>query len=356
LAQANLAAGSADLAKMAAAAEDRHAQRRTQILTESLETSNEPRWGYFGLAGSLAIGDNSFAPELTRRSPQEDDAGEPIRNIGTCPLKKGSGPDVYFQFETPLAIGDPYTDPLVMQRKGRVQMLDPEAAFRPPGKVKHSINKLGYEYQDHKDSYKDPKEVYAQRKDYMPPRQIYTNAAKKGGGGVLTKGVLFGLSEERLFPEYVPDDYDAARKHRLKEIEEHNAKCPEVPFKSNDYGNRPFQHSTETYHYDIPTHIPRDPRASRRSSASAPRVQHEQKFRPSNPQKKGFREACFSLPEYMEDPVPGGASRRPPLEGDPPQPYRLGAPRQVCNPTPSVVTLTRNMRNERPSSFARPSL
>jgi len=332
-------------------AEDRHAQRRTQILTESLENSNEPRWGYFGLPGSLAIGDNSYAPSLTRRPPPADDAGEPLRNVQTCPVKKGAGPDVYFQFETPLALGDPYSDPGALQRRGRVQMLDPEAAFRPPGRVRHSINKLGYEYQEHKDSVKDPRDVYTRYKDYMPPRQIYSGNAKKGGGGVLTRGVLFGLDEERLFPEHVPDDYDAPRKQRLKELEEHRAKCPELPFRGGDYGNRPFQGHTETYCYDVPTHIPREPKPD-----TAVSVAHEMSFRPSNPSKKGFRDACFSIPEYVEDPVPGGASRRPPPEGEPPAPYRLGAPRQLCNPTPSVVTLARNMRSERPASFARPSL
>lgn len=331
-------------------AEDRHAALRTKILTESLETSNEPRWGYFGLPGSLSIGDNSYAPALTKKPPPAEDAGDPIRNIQTCNVKKGSGPDVYFSFETPLALGDPYVDPHMIQRSGRVQMLDPDASFKPPGKVRHGTNKLGYEYVPHMDSCKDPKEVYTKFKDFMPPRQIYSNAAKKGGGGVLTKGVLFGLNEERLFPEHMPDDYDAPRKQRLKEIQEHNAKSQETPFKSGDYGNKHFQPNTEAYFYDIPTHIPREPRQD-----TTPRIEHETGFKPANPSKKGFKDSCFSIPEYIEDPVPGGASRKV-LEGEPPAPYRLGAPRHVCNPTPSVVTLTRNMRNERPSSFARPTL
>ena len=109
--------------------------------------------------------------------------------------RKGTTPDVYFKFETPLAIGDPtlganfwgfsleklslginarFVDPGLAMKKGKVWMLDPDATFKPPGKVKQSfsaakpvqlvesvgtlesldglnlkswgINKLGYEY------------------------------------------------------------------------------------------------------------------------------------------------------------------------------------------------------------------
>jgi len=331
--------------------EDRHATRREQILTESLETSNEPRWGYFGIPGSLAIGDNSYAPSLTRKPPPADDSGEPIRNIGVMPLKKGSGTDVYFKFETPLALGDPFVDPGSHMRKGKVTMLDPEAAFKPPGRARHSTNKLGYEYVEHKDTVKDPKELYSKYKDYMPPRQVYTNSSKKGGGGVLTKGVLFGLSEERLFPEYKEDDYEAPKKQRLKELEEHRSKCPEQAFKSNDYGNKHFQHNTDVYSYEVPTHVPREPKPD-----TTTKLAHETPFRPSNNQRRGFKDASFSLHSYIEDPLPGGAKRKPPAEGEPPPPYRLGNPRAFHNPTHSVVTMTRNMRSERPASFARPVL
>lgn len=39
-------------------------------------------------------------------------------------------------------------------------------------------------------------------------RNLVTNPGKKGGGGLLTPGVLFGMDEERRFPLHVPDDYD----------------------------------------------------------------------------------------------------------------------------------------------------
>lgn len=330
-------------------AEDVHAAKRTAILTESLGASNTRGWGYFGVPGSLSIGDNSYAPKLTRKPPAEDDVG-PGGNITTCPVKKGAGVDVYFSFETPLS-GE-YVEPHLAQRSGRVTMLG-EEAFKPPGAVKKSTNKLGYEYMDHCDSAKDPKEVREKYRDYMPPRQILTNPAKKGGGGTLTNGVLFGVGEERKFPEHMPDEYDAPKLLRQKELEAHRSKLLEgAPFRANVYGNRQFADNTETFQYDIPTHVPRDKVAQDTSK----RRQHEAPFRPSNPNKKGVLYGTIGgVPEYLEDPIVSGATRRAPV-GDAPPPYKISNPRSVTNPMPSIVTNMRNMRNERPASFSRPRL
>mmetsp|Transcript_86416 Transcript_86416/g.180924 ORF Transcript_86416/g.180924 Transcript_86416/m.180924 type:complete len:338 (-) Transcript_86416:28-1041(-) len=337
---------------MTAVLEDKYEPRRQEILAASLQSANTRGWGYFGLTGPLAIGDNSYAPRLMKKAPVEDGA-DMTRNIQASASKKGASTDVYFQFETPLANGDPYQDPQQMNRKGKLWMIDPDAAFKPAGAIKRSTNKLGYNYVDHCDSAKDPKQIREQYKDFMPPRQIYTNAAKKGGGGVFTKGVLFGWTEDRLFVEHVPDDYDAAKKMRAKDLEEHKAKLQEPPFKGMHYGNVPFANNVDTYHYDIPTHVPRD----KVPEDTSRRLQHESPFRPSHPSKKGVPKGLMGgIPEYIEDPVPGGATRKPPPPDDAPPAFKNGMPHKVCNPMPSVVTNLRNMRNERPSSFARPVL
>lgn len=334
-------------------AEDVHAAKRAEILAQSLDSSNTKAWGYFGMTGPLAIGDNSYAPKLTRKAPPaDDDNGEPFKNITTRPVIKGAGTDPYFQFETPLALGDPFQDPGLAEKKGKVWMLDPEAVFRPPGSIKRGLNKLGYEYIEHCDSAKDPKDVKAKYMDYTPPAQILTGPSKKGGGGVFTRGVLFGWGEDRAFIEHMPDDYDSAKKMRAKDLEEHHAKLQEMAFKGMHYGNNAFFNNTETFNYEIPTHIPRDkepPDTSRRAV-------HESAFRPSHPTKKGILKGLMGgIPEYVEDPVRAGATRKPPVE-DAPAAFRNGLPNKVANPMPSVVTNLRNMRNERPQSFARPIL
>lgn len=328
--------------------EDRLAETRAKVLTESLEISNEPRWGYFGLPGPLCIGDDSYAPRLMRKE-KTDEGGEPICNMKTNPIKKGKDPSVYFSFAPPLCLDDPYIDGHALTKRGKVQMIDPEAAFRPPGKVRV---KNDLEYVPHMDGVKDPKEVRERYRDYMPPRQIYSGPAKKGGGGVLTQGVLFGWGDERRGQaEHVPDDYDAARKMRRAELEHHQSKLQEAPFRAMEYGNKHFQKNDEAFHYDVPTHIPRDPRPDDFKNP------HENAFRPPGPGKKGMLHGMLGpFPEHMEDPAPVLQRRPPPAEGEDKQPFKIGFPLKVPKPTPSVTTLTRNMRAERPSSFARPLL
>jgi len=360
-------------------AEDRFGEKRAAILAESLDPNNrnKPAWGYFGCTGSLAIGDNSYAPKLVKLPPKDDDTG-PMGNVTSRPLRKGAGPDVYFSFETPLALGDPYTDPYKRGGSNVVWMLKPDEKFRPPGNAKYNVNKLGgmdgegWLYMEHKDTAKDPKETREKYRDYQPPKNIQTNAAKKGGGGVLTGGVLFGYptgpqpTDKTDFPEHMVEHYDAPKELRKKELEEHRAKLQEMAFKGNDYGNRHFAENQATFSYQDagPTHIPRE----KEEPDKTRRFAHEAQFRPSHPSKKGAFSGTFGFakklsgdgvspfPEYMDDPVPGGASRKPPPEGDPVAPYKLGSTRSVTNPMPSVVTNMRNMRNERPSSFARPVL
>lgn len=323
-------------------------------MTESLAISNEPKFGYFGFPGPLCIGDNSYAPFLQRKAPAESDDGEPIRNIQTSTLKKGMHPNVFFSFAPPLALGDPYQDQAGMMKKGKVTMIDPDAAFKPPGCIKTGTNKLGYEYVPHMDGVKDPRAVKESLQDVLPLRQIYSGPTKKGGGGVLSGGVLFGFGDERKpVGDHVPDDYDAARNERKKDLEHHKALLQETAFRNMAYGNNNFSNNTDTFNCAEPTHIPRDP--IKEESNAFP---HECAFRPANPSKKGMLKGLIGgLPEWIEDPDPAGfLMKRVKPDGEEKAAFRIGAPPMCKKPTPSVTTLTRNMRAERPSSFARPLL
>jgi hypothetical protein len=333
---------------------DPHQELRAKIYSASLEESNAfPRWGYFGIPASLAIGDNSYAPRMVRKPPVEDEA-ETTRNIQAAPLKKGSDPSVYFDFAPPLGIGDPYVDPGKRDSgHKKIWYLVEDCKFKPPGSVKayESTNKLGYLYEPHCDTAKDPKEVREKYRDYQPPRQIYSKPMQKGGGGCYTPGVLFGFDEEgHCLPEHLSDDFDAAKKMRLKDLEEHKSKLQETSWKSMDYGNKAFSSHTDTYMYDVPTHIPREPKPF-----ECPMYPHEAAFKPSAPMKKGHEALMGGIPEYVSEGPPKVAVRKP-KDDDAPPAFRLGNARSVCNPMPSVTTNMRNMRNERPSSFSRPML
>ncbi|CAE8603671.1 unnamed protein product, partial [Polarella glacialis] len=272
----------------------KHLNNRIRSQQQSMTSdASAYTWGYFGVAGSLSIGDNSY----------------------------GSAQDVYFSFALPLAIGDPYVEPGASMKKGRVVMLDPDARFKPPGTIQEPANK-GMEYVPHCDSMKDPKAVKEKFMEYAVPRQIYTNPIKKGGGGVLTGGVIFGFGEPGKFPEHMPDDYDSARKDRIKDLEEHHKKCQEAPFKGIAYGNQNFQTNTDAYGgYEVPTHIPREPMPD-----LTKKYPHEAPFRPANPSKKGMVGALLGgIPEHLPDPGKGPATRKPVDENAPPA-FKLGGP------------------------------
>lgn len=330
---------------------DKYDEKRSAIFAKSLEFSHEPKWGYFGYTGPLAIGDNSLSPCTVRKAKTEEEEGEPIKNMLTQPAKKGATPDVYFSLAPPLCLGDLYVDPMLRTRKPKCTPVDPEMMFKPPGKIKYSTNKLGYEYVPHQTNLRDPQAMHDKYKDYTAPRNFYTSPAKKGGGGVLTPGVLFGDGEGKAVHEHMPDDYDAPRKKRLAELEGHRSKLQEQHFKSMNYGNRAFVNDLETYHSDQPCGIPRERKAENLNA-----YPHEQPFRPAHPAKKGQNSTLEPFPEHIPDPIPAPPTRRAPPAEDAPPSWRSGCPRQVTNPMPSVATSLRNLRSEHPRSFVRPCL
>lgn len=335
---------------MVVVSEEALAEKRAAILALSLENSHEPKWGYFGYTGPLAIGDNSLAPQAKRKAEAADEGAEPLYNVKTNPAKKGTTPDVYFSFGPPLAIGDPYIDPMLRTKKPKCVPIDPEKMFKPAGKISYGINKLGLEYVPHCNGLRDPLAMHAKYKDYTAPRNFYTSPAKKGGAGVILPGVLFGDGEERKFYEHVPDDYDSARKIRKAELEAHYALLQEQQFKSMSYGNRCFFSDIETYFSEQPRGIPREVKPF--DCGAYP---HEAPFRPSHPSKKGYNATLQPFPEHVPDPIPAAATRKAPVEDAPPA-WRPGNPREVCNPMPSVQTHMRNLRAEFPRSFVRPVL
>merc|ERR1712113_981754 len=118
------------------------------------------------------------------------------------------------------------------------------------------------------------------------------------------------------------------------------------------YGNKHFQPNSEVHHYDVPTHIPREPKED-----DFKPYPHENDFKPANPGKKGMLHGLLGgFPEHMDAPLPQAVRKAPPAEGEEKAAFRIGFPMKVPKPTPSITTLARNMRAERPSSFARPLL
>jgi hypothetical protein len=334
---------------------------RQTILEASLEDANQPKYGYFGFAPPLAIGDTSLAPQAKRKAEEV----ETVRSFVIGPPKKGATDDVLFQAMPPLALGDPYVDPWKRMKPAKVKYFDPDARFKPAGSVNHGLNKLGYEYVAQGDGGKDPKAIYQKYKDnefsVLHPPNIKCQPTKKGGGGVLTLGVLMNP-----FPEHVPDEYDRARAIKKEEMKKHHELLQELPFKSMAYGGRPFASNIESYFCDIPLGmVPRKPKKMNLNE-----YPHEVPFKPANPSKKGYKglmgwpqargEPPNPFPDWIPDPAPQ-AKRQQKEEGGDERPA-FKPPNPGCypgggdNPQKSVMMHPRNLRSMYPASFVRPKI
>lgn len=187
---------------------------------------------------------------------------------------------------------------------------------------------------------------------------------KKGGGGVLTPGVLMSP-----FPEHMPDNYDGAKELKRKELAEHASKIQEVPFRSMAYGGRTLMRDSEQFGF------PREGEGAivgaavpRKINVEVPgAAKHEVPFRPSNPSKKGFNglmgwpdddttKPPLGFPKWVPDPVPQPSRRRPPPAVEPPPAFRPSCGGNLDNPTKSVTMMTRNLRISNPTSFLRPKI
>jgi len=357
--------------------EDVLAEKRAAILALSLENAHEPKFGYFGFTGPLAIGDSSLAPQAKRKVVKDDDSGEPIRNVICNPPKKGAGVDAYFSFAPPLSNGqdyiDPYIDPLLRTKKPKLVPIDPEKMFMPAGKVVTKIREGEGRVPELKKDYKhiasyvnlpemvgfrDPLAMHAKYKDVTGPRNFYTRPLKKGGGGIYTPGVLFGdpkrgeenEAEQNFFWLHVPDEYDYWKKLKKAELEWHQSKLQEQNFSSMSYGNKCFFSDRETFFTELSRGIPREEKSNNYKP-----YPHEAPFFPSRPPRKGYNACLGEFPKHMPDPVPEAKFQKGSAEEGPP-PWNPATKKVVGKPDPSVQTNMRNLRRENPRSFVRPVL
>lgn len=328
---------------------------RASVLAESLELANEPRYGYFGFAPPLAIGDTSLAPQAKRK--HEGDA-ELQRGFVIGPPRKGATDDVLFMAMPPLCLGDPFVDPSKRLKKAKDVWADPEKMFMPAGKIKRSLNSLDVEYVPHGDGDKDPKKIYEKYKNteflVLHPPNIKCQPTKKGGGGVLTNGVLMSP-----FPEHVPDEYDRSKKIKREEMAKHHELTQELPFRSMAYGGRTFARDQEAFFCALPSGIPRE-----KKILDLHEYKHDAAMRPPNPSKKGFNglmgwpkgrgEPPQTFPDWIPDPAPV-AVRKPPVD-DGKAAFRPPNPGGLDNPQKSVMMHPRNLRSMYPSSFIRPKI
>jgi hypothetical protein len=339
---------------------------RANILAESLELANEPKYGYFGFAPPLAIGDTSLAPQAKRKADAE---GETVRSFVIGPPKKGATDDVLFDKEASsksLCIGDLFVDPSKRLKSKKVANADPESVFKPAGTIQWPMSDIEWQPSGNKND-KDPKAIYEKYKNAefltLHPPNIKCQPTKKGGGGVLTNGVLMGWAGAPL-PEHVPDEYDRAKKLKKAEMERHRQLVQELSFRSMSYGGRTFAADREAFFVECAggkSQVPREPKV-----LDLHAFPHEAPMKPGNPSKKGFNglmgwprgrgEPPQTFPDWIPDPAPQAKRKAPKEGGDERAAFRPPNPGGLDNPQKSVMMHPRNLRAMYPASFARPTI
>jgi len=76
---------------------------------------------------------------------------------------------------------------------------------------------------------------------------------------------------------------------------------------------------------------------------TAPPVEHDKPFKPSNPPKRGYNKTIAKFPNYIPDPKKP-VTRRVPVEGEDEKGKFKPTHNAKSRPTPSVATNLRNIK------------
>ena len=85
---------------------------------------------------------------------------------------------------------------------------------------------------------------------------------------------------------------------------------------------------------------------------TAPLIEHDKAFKPSNPAKRGHNKTIAPFPYYKEDPKKP-LTRKMPVEGEEEPPKFKPTHNTKSRPTPSVATNIKNMKAAFPTVFRR---
>ena len=85
---------------------------------------------------------------------------------------------------------------------------------------------------------------------------------------------------------------------------------------------------------------------------TAPLIEHDKPFRPSNPPKLGYNKTLEKFPAYQPDPKKP-VTRKMPIEGEDDKAKFKPTHNVKTRPTPSVATNMRNIKSAFPSVFRR---
>jgi hypothetical protein len=262
----------------------------------------------------VSLGLFSFQPSINIGDPFKDgkslkDSRTSGKQFCTEPPKKGKTPDVTFsKFET-LAVGDPYVELAVQQRRARNELLKQQIVptpFKPSSPTKRPVGHGSYFgtfgiWKNMKTT--DDYDKKLSKHEGQPLKNILTSPPKRGTYGMV--GTNIGGKAEGINGEYKYLSDPIKRPSTAPEKDNIKPFIPSSPPKKGTYGyihiningaQKP-QGSQGEYTY-MPEPI---------ATAKRPKSEGEtiKPFRPSQPPKKGqgfYGTFRWSGQEYVEDP------------------------------------------------------
>ncbi|CAI2374510.1 unnamed protein product [Moneuplotes crassus] len=323
--------------------------KSTAFMEESYDLVNKERFGLFSQPGSLAIGENTYAP--TKQAHKDEDGRvvtEPP-NFLTTKVKKGNIDQVLFSEPGYITSGDPYSDKKLIMREAKKDghKAVSDNAFKPAKSIPSPV-KATYEHmqadEHEKKNFRD-----ADGAVKTAPRNFTTTGPKQGAPGT-TPSVLF---EKEYYP-HIKDEYDRKKELASEELKESRKKMQEKPFSQRIKPQATFSNVQEAYGEEGMKFPKKKPQRK-----AKPQVEHPGPFKPSNPPKKGVTDKTLqAFPEYLddkkakEDPNYGKPTQKKAKKEDERPAWKPNT-FSKSRPTPSVATNLRNIRSSLPTMMRR---
>ncbi|CAI2374592.1 unnamed protein product [Moneuplotes crassus] len=323
--------------------------KSTKFMEESYDFVNKERFGLFSQPGSLALGENTYAPPKLAHKDEDGRVVTEPPNFLTTKVKKGNIDQVLFSEPGYITSGDPYSDKKLTMREPKKDgyKVVSDHAFKPAKQIPEPV-KSAYEHMQ-ADEHVKKNHRDADGAVILAPRNFTTTGAKQGNPAT-TPGVLF---EKEYYP-HMKDEYDRRKELASEELKESKKKMQEKPFSQRIKPVETFNNIEQTYGEEglkFPKKKP--PRKAK------PQVEHPGPFKPSNPGKKGATDKTIQpFPEYLddkkalEDPNYGKPTQKKVKKDDERPPWKPNT-FVKSRPTPSVVTNLRNIRSCLPTMMRR---
>lgn len=265
-------------------------------------------------------------------------------NFVTKKGKAGKTDRVYFSPPTYVSVEDPYKPPI--ETVGRIS--DPKAhekaghdkPFKPAKHVRSDIYKAPYEHmKDMTEKKPLPKDEDGNIK--FAPKNFYTSSKNLILDGTRRRAETFNP-----YPEHIKDDYDYPKEVAKKEFLEGKKLEQEKPFSQKARKFDYFNSNKNVLGEDVP--LP----AKAVKPEPKPPIEHEAKWKPAKPSRRGYSCTFEKFPEHMPNPLKFTERKQKDENADDRKPF-VRTKKEYTRPTPSVVTNLRNLKSSFPSVFRR---